>query len=87
MAFARDHLPYPGKNPRGADVPLSYADLRAWERPFARAEHREVQLLEMVERALGMRSPRVLRRADDWLLGRFPPLRRLCRYVVIKLEK
>ena len=36
VAFARDHLPYPGKNPRGADVPLSYADIRAWEAPFAR---------------------------------------------------
>ena len=23
IAFARDHLPYPDKNPRGADVPLS----------------------------------------------------------------
>jgi SAM-dependent methyltransferase len=87
VAFARDHLPYPGKNPRGADVPLSYADLAAWERPFARAEHQEVQLLEMVERALGMRSPPALRRADDWLLGRFPALRRLCRYVVIKMVK
>jgi SAM-dependent methyltransferase len=87
IAFARDHVPYPGKNPRGADVPLSYADIRAWEAPFAVAEHREVQLLESVERAFGLRPRPRLRRADDWLLGRFRVLRRLCRYVVIKMVK
>ena len=87
VAFARDHLPYPGKNPRGADVPLSYADIRAWEAPFAVAEHREVQLLEMAQRALGRGPMPRLRRADDWLLARIPPLRRLCRYVVLKMVK
>ena len=87
IAFARDHLPYPGKNPRGADVPLSYADIRAWEAPFAVAQHREVQLLEMVQRALGLRPLPRLRRVDDWLLERFPGLGRLCRYVVITMIK
>jgi SAM-dependent methyltransferase len=87
IAFARDHLPYPGKNPRGADVPLSYDDIRAWEAPFSSAEHREVQLLEAVERALGLRPLPRLRRADGWLLARFPALRRLCRYVVITMIK
>lgn len=87
IAFARDHLPYPGKNPRGADVPLSYADIRAWEAPFSAAEHREVQLLEMLQRALGLRPLPRLRRADDWLLERFPGLGRLCRYVVITMVK
>ncbi|MEA2454203.1 MAG: hypothetical protein QOI45_465 [Thermoleophilaceae bacterium] len=87
VAFARDHLPYPGKNPRGADVPLSYADIRAWEAPFSSAEHREVQLLEMVQRALGLSPLPRLRRLDDRLLARVPALRRLCRYVVIKVVK
>ena len=87
IAFARDHLPYPGKNPRGADVPLSYDDIRAWEAPFSSARHREVQLLEMVERALGVRPMARLRRADDWLLARFPGLGRLCRYVVLTMVK
>lgn len=87
VAFARDHLPYPGKNPRGADVPLSYADIRAWEAPFSSAEHREVQLLEMVQRALGLSPLPRLRRLDDRLLARVPALRRLCRYVVITVVK
>lgn len=86
IAFAREHLPYPGKNPRGADVPLSYEDLAAWERPFSEADHREVQLLVALQRALGVKVV-PLHRADDWLLGRFPRLRRLCRYVVIRMVK
>jgi SAM-dependent methyltransferase len=87
IAFARGHLPYPGKNPRGADVPLTYDDIRAWEAPFSAAQHREVQLLEMVERAMGLRPLPRLRRADDRLLARVPALRRLCRYVVITMVK
>jgi SAM-dependent methyltransferase len=87
LRFARDHVPYPHKNPRGADVPLSQADLRAWEAPFAEAHHREIQLLAIAERALGYRRLPRLRRADDWLLARFPPLRPLCRYVVMTMVK
>ena len=87
IAFARDHVPYPGKNPRGADIPLSYADIRAWEAPFSLARHREVQLLESVERAFGLRPLPRLRRADDWLLRRYPRLGSLCRYVVLTMIK
>jgi SAM-dependent methyltransferase len=74
IAFARGHLPYPGKNPRGADVPLGYEDIAAWERPFSEADHREVQLLEALQRAVGVEMA-PLHRADDWLLERFPRLR------------
>jgi SAM-dependent methyltransferase len=87
VEFARDHVPYPHKNPRGADVPLSYADIEAWEAPFSEAHHREIQLLAMVERALGFRRMPALRRADTWLLARVPPLRRFCRYVVMTMVK
>ena len=87
VAFARDHLPYPGKNPRGADVPLDYATIHAWEAPFANARHREVQLLSMAERAFGLRPLPRLRRADEWLLARFPALGPLCRYVVLTMVK
>jgi len=87
IGFARDHLPYPGKNPRGADVPLDYDAIRAWEAPFSLAHHREVQLLSMVERATGSRPLPRLRRADDWLLQRVPALRPLCRYVVLTMVK
>jgi ubiquinone/menaquinone biosynthesis C-methylase UbiE len=87
ITFARDHLPYPHKNPRGADVPLSYEAVRAWEAPFSAAWHREVQLLSMAERALGFHPLPRLRRADDWLLARFPALGRFCRYVVLTMVR
>jgi SAM-dependent methyltransferase len=86
IGFARGHLPYPGKNPRGADVPLSYEDLAAWERPFSEAHHREVQLLGALQRAVGVEMA-PLHRVDDWLLERFPRLRPLCRYVVMRMVK
>ncbi len=88
IVFARDHVPYPGKNPPGADVPLSYEDIAAWERPFAQADHREVQLLSAIRRAIGAKRPLpALARADDWLLQRVPALKPLCRYVVMTMAK
>jgi SAM-dependent methyltransferase len=87
LAFARDHLPYPAKNPVGDDVPLSAEALAAWEAPFAEAHHREVQLLSMLGRALGRPAPAALRRADSTLLERFPRLRRYARYVVLTMRK
>jgi SAM-dependent methyltransferase len=87
LTFARERLPYPGKNPRGADRPLDEADLAAWEAPFREARHQEVQLLAMAERALGHRRLPLVRRLDRYLLARAPRLRRYCRYVVITLRK
>ena len=87
LTFARDHVPYPHKNPRGADIPLSYADIRNWEAPFSTAEHREVQLLAMLERAVGSKPMPRLRRVDGWLLKRAPALRPLCRYVVLTMSR
>ena len=88
LRFARDHLPYPQKTPRGADRPLTYDDIRCWGEGFASVSYREVQLFSMTERLLGYRK-RIppLRRLDDLLLARFPALRPLCRYVVLYLVK
>lgn len=83
IAFARDHLPSPDKNPRGADVPLSQHDIGAWEAPFSAAQHREIQLLAMAERALGRGPMSRLGRAGDRLLELFRSPGRLCRYVIM----
>jgi 2-polyprenyl-3-methyl-5-hydroxy-6-metoxy-1,4-benzoquinol methylase len=84
LRFARDHVPYPYKNPRGADRPLSYAEIEAWGRGFSRYWFRECQLLSMIERGFGFhhRFPR-LRRFDHAALGRVPALRRWARLVAI----
>jgi 2-polyprenyl-3-methyl-5-hydroxy-6-metoxy-1,4-benzoquinol methylase len=87
LVLARDHLPYAHKNARGADSPLSAAEVAAWGAPFREFHHREIQLLTMAERALGLRPVPGLARADAWLLGRFPALRRYCRYVVLAMVR
>lgn len=87
LAWARDHLPYPGKNPVGDDEPLTEEALTAWQAPFEQARRRELQLLAMAARAVGRRPPRWLRRLDAALLERFPRLRRHCRWVVLTMRK
>lgn len=88
LRFARAYLPYPNKNPRGADRPLHYEDIRLWGCQFQEFHQREIQLLSMLERGLGFkRRLKGLRRLDDLLLRRVPYLRRYCRYVVLTLRK
>ena len=88
LVFARAHLPYPEKHERGADRPLTRADIAAWGEPFAEFRLRPVQLLSMVERALGFgRQVPALRKADEVLLARVPSLWRLCRYAVLFIGK
>jgi SAM-dependent methyltransferase len=88
VRVARDHLPYPHKHERGADIPLRPVDIEAWTAPFASAGIRGVQLLSMVERGLGqgVRIP-PLREFDRLLLKRWPGLWPLCRYAVLTLTR
>lgn len=88
LNFVREHVPYRHKNPRGADEPLTYAEIHAWGRGYSSFEYQEIQLLSMLERLLGFNKRlSALRRADAFLLRHVPPLRRYCRYVVLKLVK
>jgi SAM-dependent methyltransferase len=87
LVFARAHLPYPGKHERGADRPLTAADIRAWKAPFRRVGIRPIQLFSMVERALGFgRALPPLRALDRFLIRRWPRLGRFCRYAVLTFE-
>lgn len=88
LVFARARLPYPGKHERGADRPLTAADVQAWRRPFRRMQLRPVQLFSMIERGLGFeRALPPLRALDRFLLARWPRLGRFCRYGVLLIEK
>lgn len=88
VQFARDHLPYRDKTPRGTDIPLSYQDIERWGEGFRHVDVHEIQLLSMIERAFGWEARfEGLRRLDRRLLKRFPSLRRYCRYAVIRMEK
>lgn len=88
LNFIRDHVPYPNKNPRGADSPLIYDEIQAWGKGFREFRYREIQLLSMLERGLG-RTIRLkpLRNLDAFLLRHFPFLRKYCRYVVMYMVK
>jgi len=88
LKLAREYVPYPDKNPRGADRPLHYREIREWGRRFGQFWFEEIQLLSMLERGLGFNRPLpALRRADDWLLKYAPFLRRYCRYVTLRMVK
>lgn len=88
LNFARDHLPYRHKTPRGADEPLTYDEVHAWGKGFTEFRYKEVQLLGMIERFFGYDTRfRGLHRADVVLLERLPFLRRYCRYVVMLMVK
>lgn len=88
LDFARDHIPYPGKNPRGADVPLNYKQIKQWGAGLEHFEYHELQLLSMIERGFGhgTKFP-VIRRIDEVMLNKVPFLRRFCRYVVMMGQK
>lgn len=88
LQFGRDYVPYPGKNPRGIDQPLTYDDIERWGQDFREFSYRELQLFSMFERVLGFnRRLPFLQRIDDILLKRAPFLRRYCRYVVLYMVK
>lgn len=88
LNFIRDHVPYPKKNPRGADSPLIYEEIHAWGKGFREFRYREIQLLSMLERGFGQHTKfQPLRRIDSFLLENLPFLGRFCRYVVMYMVK
>lgn len=88
LNLVRSHIPYPHKHPRGADRPLTYAEIHAWGTGFPEFTYREVQLLSMLERGLGFKTRLgLLRQLDAVLLEQLPFLRRYCRYVILYLRK
>ncbi len=88
LNFARDHLPYPGKNPRGADVPLNYDEIHTWGQSFKDFHYREIQLVSMLQRGLGVKGQvQFLTKVDNVLLKNLPFLKKYCRYVVMYMVK
>lgn len=88
VRLVRDHVPYPHKHERGADIPLRPQDVEAWLAPFAEGHIRGVQLTSMVERMFGFNTAiGPLRYIDGELLRRWPSLWPLCRYGVLTLVR
>lgn len=88
VRFVRDHVPYPHKHERGADIPLRYQDVETWLAPFSEGSIRGVQLTSMVERMFGFKTViEPLRYIDREALRRRPGLWPLCRYGVLTLVR
>lgn len=84
LRWARNHLPYSGKERTPDERPLGRQDLRRLRKVFAHVEVRGFQLLSMARRVLrpgalvaGLDS------CDELLLSRLPSLQHFCRYVVL----
>ena len=87
LTWARQRLPYPGKERTPTELPLRQQDLTLLRANFASVEVRGFQLLSMVRRVLDRnRLLAVLEWCDDWFLRRVPRLQRLCRYVVLTMR-
>jgi hypothetical protein len=85
LNLARRRLPYRGKGRTPDERPLARQDVTALRRAFQHVEVRGFQLLGMLRRAVPTgRWQGVLECCDKALLRGLPPLRRLCRYVVIE---
>jgi ubiquinone/menaquinone biosynthesis C-methylase UbiE len=88
LNWARQTLPYPGKQRTADERPLRRTDVRLLRRIFPKVEVRGFQLLSMVRRVLPP-GPLVtaLERCDTALLNRLPILQRFGRYVVLTLHR
>ena len=88
LAFARQRLPYPGKDRTPDERPLTRRDLAPLRTVFPVIEVEGYQLLGMLRRV--WKIPRVCRRldaVDGWILRRVPAIGNWCRYAVITLRK
>jgi SAM-dependent methyltransferase len=85
LEFARSRLPYRRKVRSQNERPLTYEAINLMGRHFWATRTRELYLFSMITRAVGseMSFP-VLWALDEWLLRRFPWLRRYCRYVIVE---
>ena len=74
---------------KSTERPLTYHDIHTIGRKFAEYHWREFQFLSIVRRFIGDRLTEAtgLSRLDDWLLRKFPSLKRFCRLVVIEFLK
>jgi SAM-dependent methyltransferase len=88
LSWARQGLPYPGKQRTAEEAPLCRRDLERLQAVFPDLRVRGFQLLSMFGRVLTQkRLVAGLAWCDDVLLRRLPGWQRYCRYVVVSVEK
>jgi 2-polyprenyl-3-methyl-5-hydroxy-6-metoxy-1,4-benzoquinol methylase len=88
LNFARNHLPYHGKNRTVDEVPLNRPALTILAKHFPKMRTEGFQLFGMIRRVTKFRPITTTAHLADWVaLGVCPPLKNWCRYLVIVLPK
>lgn len=88
LRWARQSLPYAGKERTADEEPLNRRHLRQLRRVFPDLEVTGHQLLSMASRVVRRRRLiAALAQWDDAILQRWPHWQRYCRYVVLQLPK
>ena len=88
LKFARNRLPYRGKDRTRDEEPLRRWQVRELQEVFPGLELRGYQFFSMVRRVLsGRRLIACLERCDRMALSHLPALERYCRYVVLTLRR
>lgn len=88
LRFARNRLPYRGKERTRDEEPLHGWQVRQLQQVFPGLELRGYQLFSMVRRVIpSRRLISCLERCDRLTLSLLPALERYCRYVVITLRR
>jgi SAM-dependent methyltransferase len=88
LTWARQRLPYPGKQRTADEAPLGRRDLELLRAVFPRVRVRGYQLLSMLGRVSKQKHLLSgLTWCDDVLLRLLPGWHRYCRYVVVSVEK
>jgi ubiquinone/menaquinone biosynthesis C-methylase UbiE len=84
LNWARQYLPYPGKDRTVDEQPLRRADLMTLRETFPQLVWQGFQTFSMIGRAVPwLRRLRWLTSLDHWLVTRFAFLKNACRYVVV----
>ncbi|MFH1537905.1 MAG: class I SAM-dependent methyltransferase [bacterium] len=103
LNFARNHLPYPGKDEHGNDIPFTYREINLMRNYFSNLQFREFRLVAMLFQLVGRREEtfderlkqeaiqaRIFRFADPLdtaVTTLFPFMRRFCQIVAVLCEK
>ena len=88
LSWARQALPYPGKQRTADEAPLGPHDLGLLRASFPRLSVRGHQLLSMLGRVFAQKhAPSGLAWCDEVLLRQLPGWQRYCRYVTVRVEK
>ena len=88
LKFARNRLPYRGKDRTRDEEPLRRWQVRELQEVFPGLELRGYQFFSMVRRVLsGRRLIACLERCDRMALSHLPALERYCRYVVLTMRR